>query len=114
MREQYILQPTESSTGTRNSSPQMQRMAEWSGNTRAAGSMVPKYPDWSTLTYLNVTYLNVCNHLQDDFMIWCYNYILFQIQYYLFTFDPKSLDYIFCIIIYLISFTAFVLTFITS
>ncbi len=39
MREQYILHPTESSPGTGNSSPQRQRMAERSGDTRAAGSM---------------------------------------------------------------------------
>ncbi len=32
MREQYILQPSESSPRTGNSSPQRQRMAEWSGN----------------------------------------------------------------------------------
>ncbi len=40
MCEQYILQPTESSPGTGNSSSQTQRMAEWSGNTQAAGSMI--------------------------------------------------------------------------
>ncbi len=39
MREQYILQPTESSPGTGNSSPQRQRMSAWSGDTWAAGSM---------------------------------------------------------------------------
>ncbi len=40
MREQYILQPTESSPGTGNSSPQRQRMAAWSGDTQAAGGML--------------------------------------------------------------------------
>ncbi len=39
MREQYILQPTESSPETRNPGPQRQRMAAWSGDTRAAGGM---------------------------------------------------------------------------
>ncbi len=39
MRERYILQPTENSAGTRNSSPQRQRMAAWTGDTKAAGSM---------------------------------------------------------------------------
>ncbi len=31
MQEQYILQPTESSPGTRNPSPQRKRMAVWNG-----------------------------------------------------------------------------------
>ncbi len=39
MCEHYILQPTESSPGTGNSSPQRQRMDVWSGDTWAAGSM---------------------------------------------------------------------------
>ncbi len=39
MREQYILQPTESSPGTGNTSPQRQRMAVWSGNIQVAGSL---------------------------------------------------------------------------
>ncbi len=39
MHEQYILQPTESSPGTGNSSPQRKRMAEWHANTRAVGNM---------------------------------------------------------------------------
>ncbi len=33
MREQYILQPTESSSGAGNPGPQRQRMAVWSGDT---------------------------------------------------------------------------------
>ncbi len=40
MCEQYILQPTESSPRTENSSPQRQRMAEWSGDTPVAGTMI--------------------------------------------------------------------------
>ncbi len=40
MHEQYIMQPTESSTGSGNFSPKRQRIAEWSGNTWAAGSTV--------------------------------------------------------------------------
>ncbi len=43
MHEQYILQPTKNSPGTGYSSSQRQRMAEWSGNTGAAGSM-----EWCT------------------------------------------------------------------
>ncbi len=39
MREQYILQPTESSPGTRNPGSQRQRMAAWSVDTQIAGSM---------------------------------------------------------------------------
>ncbi len=39
MHEQYILQPTKSSPGTRHSGPQRQGMAVWSGDTAAAVSM---------------------------------------------------------------------------
>ncbi len=43
MREQYYLQPTESSPGTRNPGPERQRMATWSGDTQASGSMLKIY-----------------------------------------------------------------------
>ncbi len=39
MREQYIMQQTESSSGTGNPGHHSQRMAVWSGDTRAAGGM---------------------------------------------------------------------------
>ncbi len=59
MYEQYVLQPTESSAGTGISSHQRQRMAEWSGDTRAACSMrfcvqyynMASFPVWLQIQY---------------------------------------------------------------
>ncbi len=39
MREQYILQPTKCSTGTRNPDPQRQGMVVWTRDTQAADSV---------------------------------------------------------------------------
>ncbi len=54
MREQYILQPTESSPATGNSSSQRQRMTAWSGDTWAAGSIIRAMQILLSICYANL------------------------------------------------------------
>ncbi len=58
MREQYILQPTESSSGTGNPGPLRQRMTAWSGDTRAASSMIQDLSNPFILIYYLSTWLS--------------------------------------------------------
>ncbi len=71
MHEQYILQPTESSPGTGNSSNQRLRMAERSGSTRAAGSMQSTKLQLEVRSYTSPWVYNtaVKTHIMSDMFV---------------------------------------------